>query len=176
MTLSARALLQPATPHPLNVHNLHIILKIYELNIWFYGHTYLLSRCPRPLDISSLTWATAETLYFVNVEARLRRQGAMRIDHGIGAIASTSSHPYRPSSPTAPIADRQSWGLEYDSYSHTALEGHLHTIPSSRFSRIRQRFSRWHGPHATAALSSISMLLPSSVVRCGWLEVLLQVQ
>ncbi|KAF8801591.1 hypothetical protein BYT27DRAFT_7174064 [Phlegmacium glaucopus] len=88
--------------------------------------------------------------------SRLRRRGAMRIDHG--AITSTSSHPYattRPPSPTMIIADRPSWDLDYDPDSQTVLEGHLYRDPSSRFSRIRPRSSRRHGPHDTVPYTQL---------------------
>jgi len=84
--------------------------------------------------------------------SRLRRRGAMRIDHG--AFTGTSGHPYataRPATPTMIIADRPSWDLDYDPDSQTVLEGHLYRDPSSRFSRVRPRSSRRHGPHDTIA-------------------------
>lgn len=84
--------------------------------------------------------------------SRLRRRGAIRIDHS--AITSTSSHPYtsvRPASPPMPISDRPSWDSDYDPDSQPVLEGHLYRNPLSRFSRIRPRSSRRHGPHDTTA-------------------------
>jgi hypothetical protein len=81
--------------------------------------------------------------------SRLRRRGAIRIDHG-----AFTSHPYttvRAASPTIPFADRPSWDSDYDPDTQTVLGGHLYRNPLSRFSRIRPRSSRRHGPHDTAA-------------------------
>ena len=77
--------------------------------------------------------------------SRLRRRGAIRIDHS--AITSSSSHPYttlRPGSPTTPLVDRSRWDSDYDPDSQPVLQGHLYRNPLSRFSRIRPRSSRPH--------------------------------
>lgn len=85
--------------------------------------------------------------------SRLRRRGAMRIDHG--AVTSTSSHPYttiRTPNPLATLdADRPGWDSVYNADSQTVLESHLYRSPIARFSRIRPRSSRRHGSHDTAA-------------------------
>ena len=88
--------------------------------------------------------------------SRLRRRGAMRIDHG--AITGTSGHPYsalRPATPTMLVSDRPSWDSDYDLDSQTVLEGHLYRNPSSRFSRVRPRSARRHGPYDSAAYSQL---------------------
>ena len=80
--------------------------------------------------------------------SRLRRRGAMRIDHG--AINSTNNHPYnsvRRASPTMPDRDRPTWDSEYDPDSQPVLEGHFYRNPLARFSRIRPHSSRRHEPH-----------------------------
>ena len=104
----------------------------------------------RPTDADMLS-----DLVRTGEASRLRRRGAMRIDHS--AFTSTSSRPYttmRPASPAMPITDRRSWDSEYDPDSRRVLEGfHLFRNPMSRFSQIRPPSSRRHGLHdATAYL------------------------
>lgn len=70
--------------------------------------------------------------------SRLRRRGAMRIDHGA---------PYS----QATITDRPNWDSYFDPDSQTAPDGHLNRNTLSRFSRIRPHSSRRNGPHDTSA-------------------------
>ena len=78
--------------------------------------------------------------------SRLRRRGAMRIDHGA---------PYTVTASQANIADRLNWDSYFDSDSQTALEGHLNRNPLSRFSRFRPHTSRRYGPHDTTAYTHL---------------------
>jgi hypothetical protein len=77
--------------------------------------------------------------------SRLRRRGAMRIDHGAPHIVMAS--------PMA-TADRPSWD-SYPDPDQTALEGHLYRNPLSRISRIRPHSSRRYGPHDTTAYTHL---------------------
>ena len=74
--------------------------------------------------------------------SRLRRRGAMRIDHGA---------PYTVTTSQANIADRLNWDSYFDTDSQTALEGHFIRNPLSRLSRFRPHSSRRHGPHDSSA-------------------------
>jgi hypothetical protein len=78
--------------------------------------------------------------------SRLRRRGAMRIDHGA---------PYTVTGNQGNNADRLNWDSYFDTDSHTALEGHLNRNPLSRFSRIRPLSSRRYGHHDTTAYAHL---------------------
>lgn len=68
---------------------------------------------------------------------RLRRRGAMRIDHG---------------APYTVTADRLNWDTYFDTDSQTAPEGHMNGNSLSRLSRLRPHVSRrLHGPHDNTA-------------------------
>ena len=77
--------------------------------------------------------------------SRLRRRGAMRIDHGAPHIVMAS--------PMMATADRPNWN-SYPDPDQTALEGHLYRNPLSRFSRNRPH-SRRYGPHDTTAYTHL---------------------
>jgi hypothetical protein len=73
--------------------------------------------------------------------SRLRRRGAMRIDHN----ALSQGGP-RVSSPTLVIVERPSWDSDYDL---DLSEGHLGRTASLRYPRQRQRPSRRFGPYTS---------------------------
>jgi hypothetical protein len=73
--------------------------------------------------------------------SRLRRRGAMRIDHGA---------PYTVMPSQTNIADRLNWDSYFDTDSQTAQDGHFNRNPLSRFSRFRPHSSRRYGPHDTS--------------------------
>ncbi|KAF8165909.1 hypothetical protein B0H34DRAFT_671632 [Crassisporium funariophilum] len=93
--------------------------------------------------------------------SRLRRRGAMRIDHSLS---------HRPTSPNLVIVERPSWDSDYDQDSALALEGHLNRLSSSRYPRRQQRrSSRRYGPYA-AGTSAVQQDQPDEYVYslvCG---------
>ena len=78
--------------------------------------------------------------------SRLRRRGAMRIDHGA---------PYTVTTNQVNLADRVNWDSYFDTDPQTAQDGHFNRNPLSRFSRFRPHSSRRHGPHDTSAYSHL---------------------
>jgi len=72
--------------------------------------------------------------------SRLRRRGAMRIDHSAPQVGP------RGTSPTLVIVERPSWDSDYDL---DISEGHLGRTTSLRYPRQRQRPSRRFGPYTS---------------------------
>ena len=99
--------------------------------------------------------------------SRLRRRGAMRIDHNHPHSATSGGHVLRPprlSSPNIVLVERTSWDSDSDLES-PSFTSHWNIDSPNRFSRRHHPSSRRFGPHDSSGIGSSSQ--GEYILVCG---------